>query len=213
MRPTLEIAQLGWRWLYEAGHASSLIFTGQPFARQLTMKKRAGSAFSRGCRSFAVLIFAVTVLDRCGAPGVASNQVLLTVQTEPQGAMLYSNGAALGMAPQTWVYTPDAQGQAAGWIQAANVTAIWPSGAKTETSVRLVMHQGPQVITMSRPPDAPGLDVDMAHAVKLQQTKTAQDGADAQALHDAAENLSTQRQTTTHTDCDAGGNTVDCRRR
>jgi hypothetical protein len=142
------------------------------------MKKRAGSEFARRCGSFVVLTFAVTVLANCGAPGLASNQVLVTVQTEPLGAMLYSNGAALGMAPQTRVFTADEQAQATGWIRTAGVTAVWPSGAKTETSIRLVLHQGPQVVTISRPPDAPGLDVDMAHAVRLQQTKTPQDGAD-----------------------------------
>jgi hypothetical protein len=175
------------------------------------MKKRAGSEPSRRFGSFVVLIFVVTVLANCGGPELAP-QVLLTVQTDPQGAMLYSNGAALGMAPQTWVYIADAQAQA-GWIRTANVTAVWPSGAKTETSVTLVMHRGPQFVTISRPLNAPGLDVDMAHALKLQQIKTAPDGADAQAVHDAAEYPSTQQRTTTDTDCDALGNTIDCKRR
>lgn len=142
------------------------------------MKKRTGSEFSRRCGSFVVLIVAVTVLASCGGPGLASNQVLLTVQTEPQGATLYSNGAALGTAPQSRLFTVDEQAQAAGWIRTADVTAVWPSGAKTETSIRLVLHQGPQVVTLSRPSDAPGLDVDMANAVKFQHMKTAQDGAD-----------------------------------
>jgi hypothetical protein len=157
------------------------------------MKKRAGSEFSRRFGSFVVLIFAVTVLAGCGGqevsrgpepsrgPELARNQVSLTVRTEPKGAMLYSSDAALGMAPQTLVYTADSQAQEAGWFRTADVTAIWPSGARAQTSVTLVLHQGPQVVTISRPPDAPGLDVDMAHALKLQQAKTVQDKADAQA--------------------------------
>lgn len=178
------------------------------------MKKRADSAFSRRCGSrFAVLMFAVIVLTHCSGPGLPRNQVLLTVQTEPQGAMLYSNGAALGMAPQTWIYTADAQAQAAGWVRTPDVTAVWPSGAKAETSVTLVIRQGPQVVTISRPTDAPGLDVDIAHAVKLQHVKAPPGGAGAPARHDAAEHLSTQQRTITHTDCDVAGSTTDCRTR
>ena len=175
------------------------------------MKKRAASEFSRRCGSFAAGMFAVFVLANCGGPGIAPDQIVVTVQTQPQGAMLYSNGAALGMAPQTWVYTADAQAQSAGWMRTANVTAIWPSGAKAETSVTLLTHQGPQDVMILRPAEAPGLDVDEAHALRLQKTKTPPDRADAQARHDAAQNPSTQQGTTAHTECEVAGNTIHCR--
>jgi hypothetical protein len=162
------------------------------------MTKRVAPEFSRRCGPFVVLICALSVLADCGGPALTRNQVLLTVQTEPQGAMLYSNGAAVGMAPQTRVFTADAQAQATGWIRTANVTAIWPSGAKTEISLTLVLHQGPQVVTITRPPDAPGLDVDMANAAKLQQAKTPQDEAQAQAHHDTQQRTTPQTDDNTH---------------
>ena len=149
----------------------------------------------------------IMFLAGCGGPTLAPNQVMLTYRTEPPGAMLYENGVAWGMAPQTRIYTGDSSAAAAGVIRTQPVTAIWPSGAKKEFGTNLPMGQGPRVATISRPQDAPGLDVDMAHAMKLQQMDAARQAEEERALRDAADYFNKPKN---QTECIVMGNIVDC---
>ena len=68
---------------------------------------------------------AIAVLAGCAT---APSGAKLTYETSPAGATLYEGGQAIGVAPQTRAYPADAKG---GQIRTPEVTAVWPSGAKT----------------------------------------------------------------------------------
>lgn len=110
-----------------------------------------------------------------GCASIPPNQAHTTFYTQPPGAMLYEGDTAWGMAPQKRIFAL-LPGQTA--LVSRPITAIWPSGAKVTSQVR--MNPGSeQQYTFSRPMDAPGLDKDMAFANQLKQTAIAQQQADA----------------------------------
>jgi len=86
----------------------------------------------------------------------------LTYESAPAGATLYENGQALGVAPVTRSYPADAAG---GRIRTPEVTAVWPSGAKT-TFWTYLNPGDDNVTTLSRPSNAPNLQVDLDNAQK-----------------------------------------------
>jgi len=87
---------------------------------------------------------------------------MLTYESDPLGATIYEGGQAIGPAPQTRSY-PAAPG--ATEIRTPDVTAVWPSGAKT--SYFTVLKPGDdRVATLVRPANAPGLAADQANAQK-----------------------------------------------
>ena len=92
-------------------------------------------------------------------PGVA----MLTYETQPAGATLYEGGQSIGVAPVMRRYAGDAQ---TGAVRTPEVTAVWPSGAKTTFWTNL--HVGDdRVTTLQRPSSAPNLAVDVAHAAEI----------------------------------------------
>lgn len=93
------------------------------------------------------------------APSVA----LLTYETEPAGAALYEAGLAIGVAPVTRRYAGDPQ---SGAVRTPDVTAVWPSGAKTSFWTNL--HVGDdRITTLQRPSNAPNLALDQENAAKI----------------------------------------------
>jgi hypothetical protein len=81
----------------------------------------------------------------------------LTYQTSPAGATLYEGGQSLGIAPVTKPILPPANGAQ---IRTPEVTAVWPSGAKT---VVLDQPESRATTTSPRcsvPPGAPNLQAD-----------------------------------------------------
>ena len=92
-------------------------------------------------------------------PGVA----VLTYETEPAGATLYEGGQSIGVAPQERRYAGDPQ---TGAVKTPEVTAVWPSGAKTTFWTNL--HVGDdRITTLNRPANAPNLALDQANAAKI----------------------------------------------
>ncbi len=86
----------------------------------------------------------------------------LTYETSPAGATLYIGGQSLGVAPVTQSYPAAANG---GQIRTPEVTAIWPSGAKT-TFWTLLKVGDDNVTTLARPANAPNLQADLDNAQK-----------------------------------------------
>ncbi len=87
----------------------------------------------------------------------------LTYETSPAGATLYENGQSIGVAPQMRSYPASADPNAK--IRTPEVTAVWPSGAK-ETFYTYLKAGDDNVTTITRPPKAPNLQVDLDNAQK-----------------------------------------------
>ena len=105
----------------------------------------------------------------------------LTYETSPAGATLYEGGKALGTAPQMRSYPADAAG---GQIRTPEVTAVWPSGAKT--SFWTFLKPGDDnVTTLARPANAPNLQADLDNAKTF---ASAEERLKAQQLRDQARN-------------------------
>ena len=98
--------------------------------------------------------------------------------------MIYWGDKAYGVAPQTLVFTLTPEAIQRGWVDDNNIRAIWPSGAERK-GIRLSMNLRNGYLKFSRPPDAPGLDKDMAYAVQVSQLKAQQ--AQAAAASDTAD--------------------------
>jgi hypothetical protein len=98
-----------------------------------------------------------------GACATEPRGAKLTYETSPLGATLYESGQPIGVAPQMRSYpaTSDAGGQ----IRTPEVTAVWPSGAKT--SFYTFLKPGDDnVTTLTRPANAPNAQVDLENAKK-----------------------------------------------
>ena len=102
---------------------------------------------------------AIAVLASCATtpPGAK-----LTYETTPAGATLYESGQSLGVAPVTQAYPAAANG---GQIRTPEVTAVWPSGAKTTFWTYLKVGDD-NVTTLARPANAPNLQADLDNAQK-----------------------------------------------
>ena len=142
-----------------------------------------------------------------GCVSVPKNQAYTTFYSQPPGAMLYEGNTAWGLAPQTRIFTTN-PGQSA--ITSAPITAIWASGARVTTPVSMTPGIE-QAFTFSRPPNAPGLDKDLALANQMQQNQIAQEQADAQnAAAFAAAMKASQLAPPVMTNCTTALNTVNC---
>jgi hypothetical protein len=99
------------------------------------------------------------LLGACAIP----THAMLTYQSVPEGAEVFEGGKSLGTAPVTRTYVGAANAQK---ITTPDVTAVWPSGAKT-TYFTLLEPNADRVATLARPANAPGLDQDLAFAQQL----------------------------------------------
>lgn len=97
----------------------------------------------------------------------AQPHALLTYNTVPDGAELFEGGKSLGAPPVTRTYLGDGKSNS---IQTPDVTAVWPSGAKTSFFTNLNVGDD-RVATLQRPADAPGLQTDLDHAQKIAATR------------------------------------------
>jgi len=95
------------------------------------------------------------------------NKALLTYKTVPDGAELFEAGKSLGPPPVTRTYLGDGKSNS---IHTPDVTAVWPSGAKTTYYTYLSVGDD-RVATLERPADAPGLQADLDQAQKIAATR------------------------------------------
>lgn len=113
----------------------------------------------------AALAFGFTLAGCASAP--PQSRALLTYKTVPDGAELFEGGKSLGPPPVTRTYLADGKSNN---IQTPDVTAVWPSGAKTSFYTYLTVGDD-RVATLQRPQDAPGLQADLDRAQTLAATR------------------------------------------
>jgi len=106
------------------------------------------------------------LLDGCASTPLAP-KAMLTYKTVPEGAQLFEGSVALGMGPVTRTYLGDGKSNT---ITTPDVTAVWPSGAKTSFYTLLTVGDD-RVATLQRPADAPGLQTDLDNAQKVAATQ------------------------------------------
>lgn len=115
----------------------------------------------------ATLLAASAAVGLAGCADVPSHSAQLTYETVPAGALLYEAGRPIGTAPVTRTYTGDGKSAT---ITTPDVTAVWPSGAKTSFFTYLQVGAD-RVATLQRPKDAPGLQADLDHAKTVTATR------------------------------------------
>jgi len=114
-------------------------------------------------RLFALCTVAAALLAGC-ATAIAPTSARLTYSTKPAGASLYEGSTLIGVAPVTRSY--DGGGKP-GAITTPEVTAVWPSGAKT-TFFTVLSPGADREATLERPAAAPNLQVDLENAAKVE---------------------------------------------
>jgi hypothetical protein len=123
---------------------------------------------AEGFTKVAAIVAVTFVLALAGcATAPPQNRALLTYKTVPDGAELFEGGKSLGPPPVTRTYLGDGKSNS---IQTPDVTAVWPSGAKTSFYTILTVGDD-RVATLQRPVDAPGLQADLDHAQTLAATR------------------------------------------
>ena len=120
-----------------------------------------------------------------------STTLTVTYDSNPPGAILFdANGNPVGRAPITRGYelweSEVATGILTGWPNGTPASAQWASGATKTWDMRMnlggPLQQGQHYnwrMTFQRP-NAPGLDIDMAYALKVEELTLQRRGVEAQ---------------------------------
>ena len=148
-------------------------------------------------------LIALMSLFIMGCGSIDPDKARVTIHTSPEGAMLYEGDVAWGIAPQTRIY----QGaKGATTVKMRTITAIWPSGARKNFSSRIELG-GEWETTISRPSDAPGLNIDLSHAAKIRAAEAQRQAADSAA---AAAYIFGSSSRPTQTTCMTTGGLTNC---
>ena len=110
---------------------------------------------------WASLATAIALAACAGGPTTPSAK--LTYETRPEGAVIYEGGQAIGTAPVMRTYQSDGKSDT---IETPEVTAVWPSGAKT-TYFTVIPIKSDRVATIHRPAGVAGLELDLENAKKF----------------------------------------------
>lgn len=148
------------------------------------------------------LLCCLLALAGCATP-LQPNQIEITFLSQPPGAMFYEGQTAWGVAPQTKVYT-----FYNGINRITAITAIWSSGARYTSEVTGKLGERGSV-TFSRPPNAPGLNIDLAFAETLRQNEEASRAAGSAAIADVIRS-SQQKKDPVITNCTTTKFGVNC---
>lgn len=161
-------------------------------------------------RTVIISVFACIILVGC-ATSLKPNQVLITFNSEPPGAMIYDGEKAWGIAPIKLVFSANEYVMRAGYADQNGFYAMWPSGAKSKKGGRVNVGQGSQQFTFSRPSDAPGLDKDLTYAAQLRQIEASEEQASAASSAAFWQMYnSMQLKSPSYTDCTKFGSSVSC---
>lgn len=109
--------------------------------------------------SKSAFILASVLLTSC-ATSLEPNQVRVRIESMPKGALIYSGNKSMGESPVSVIYNASEQAVRSGFV-ISDVYAVWPSGAKATERLRINIGQGTQEFVISRPADAPGLEIDL----------------------------------------------------
>jgi hypothetical protein len=102
-----------------------------------------------------------------GCATAPPTKAMLTYKTVPEGAELFEAGKSIGVAPVTRTYESDGKSRS---ITTPDVTAVWPSGAKTSYFTYLDVGADLQA-TLERPASAPNLQADLDRAKTVAATR------------------------------------------
>lgn len=117
-----------------------------------------------------VLTFVLLMLFS-GCASIESNQMTITINSEPSGALIYLDNKVLGSAPLEHVVLLSSKGKSQGY-ERLNVYAVWPSGARSETGANVPLNAGgDQQITFARSSNASGLNIDLSHETKIREDR------------------------------------------
>jgi hypothetical protein len=105
-------------------------------------------------------LLALALLAALAGCAAAPTRAQLTYKTVPAGAELFENGKSIGMEPVTRTYDSDGKSPT---ITTPDVTAVWPSGAKTSYYTYLNVGADVQA-TLERPSNAPNTQADLDNA-------------------------------------------------
>lgn len=129
-----------------------------------------------------------------GSAGCVTNQIALTYNCIPSGAILVQGDRVVGVCPTTLYYTlaprsaiADALGPGSEVVRSQGVSAKWASGATAATSPTVLLNesQGYSLqVTLARPVDAEGLETDLKIAAEFERNAALR--AQAQAATDQA---------------------------
>lgn len=109
--------------------------------------------------SKSAFIIATVLLTSCATP-LQPNEVEVRIESRPKGALIYSGSKALGESPVRVKFTATEQMIRNGF-GLSDVYSVWPSGAKATQTLRINIGQGIQSFVISRPADAPGIEIDL----------------------------------------------------
>jgi len=103
-------------------------------------------------------------------------QLVVTYQSDPPGATIYSGGRNCGVAPQTLYYNIQEEYLSGDIYPCVEVEARWASGATTTVSPnRYNTREGLSWSrTLTRPSHAPGLEMDVNYYLSLENLKLEQ---------------------------------------
>jgi hypothetical protein len=105
------------------------------------------------------IVLLSALVSACSIP----TRAMLTYESVPAGAEIFEGGKSLGTAPVMRTYRGDAHSDT---IKTPDVTAVWPSGAKTSYFTVLPINAD-RVAPLARPAGAPGLQQDLDYAQQL----------------------------------------------
>ena len=114
-----------------------------------------------------LIVAAIAASALAGCATTPPTTAKLTYETVPVGAQIYEGDKLLGVEPVTRDYTSDGK---PGGIRTPDVTAVWPSGAKTTFYAVLAVGDD-RVATLQRPTDAPNLQADLDNAKTVAATR------------------------------------------
>ncbi len=113
-----------------------------------------------------VAVFAAFLVSGCSTYAVQVTAV-------PDGATIsWQNGGRIDESPTTIHYSSNARFMSGRCLRAQGITATWTSGAQAHSRPILMLCQGKTTyhLQLNRPPDAPGLSVDLRVAeIKTRQ--------------------------------------------
>lgn len=116
------------------------------------------------------VVLTMALLSGCATP-LGQDEAEVTIKSFPEGARIFEGSRDHGQAPVTVSY------QMPPTLTTANsspMTAVWASGV--QRTVRIELKRGKLHYTFQRPPNAPGIEVDVGVAMQIRER---------QAQHDA----------------------------
>lgn len=118
-----------------------------------------------------ILAISVSGLAACLSLGCAT-PLRMTYTSIPPGAALYQGSTFFGYCPVTLEYNPSRYDVNTGRMMLQEVTAVWSSGAKVQTGMiqaDLRQHGFNQYLSLPRPADVPGAEIDAQFAIELER--------------------------------------------